>query len=95
MSRASTVGAHQTCTPLAYMAVRSRGMWFSQQMHIANGQNIVVGKDTHQCAVQGLDARADGAQFGIFFRLQVELAAAADPLAAAIICSRFMDRFGP
>ena len=32
MSRSSTVGAHHICTPLAYMAVRSSGMWFSQQM---------------------------------------------------------------
>ncbi|MCY1228540.1 hypothetical protein D9M72_408610 [compost metagenome] len=32
MSRSSTVGAHQISTPLAYMAVRSSGMWFSQQM---------------------------------------------------------------
>ncbi|MNY18501.1 hypothetical protein D3C86_1518820 [compost metagenome] len=30
ISRSSTVGAHQTSTPLAYMAVRSSGIMFSQ-----------------------------------------------------------------
>jgi hypothetical protein len=31
-SRSSTVGAHQICTPFAYIAQRSSGMWFSQQI---------------------------------------------------------------
>ncbi len=34
-SRSSTVGAHHTCTPFAYIAVRSSGMWFSQQIAAA------------------------------------------------------------